>query len=215
MGLIKKIWHGELPLFKVYWIYGVLGGLIIRVIVEGMYYLISLKYLTVFSYTLVTLVLAYQLLLSVGTWRSADKYQKSKIWPVLAKIGVVLGLITAVGILVNTFEGTIESTSELKESVKLLNKTLPSQIDSDTRADRVVLESNSFNMHFTLVNYTNSKELADLVVVKLKDTITDNACKDELLSAFLNKDIPIYYIYSDKLGAEVTRIIVDKTKCKN
>lgn len=127
MELIKKIWNGELPLFKVYWIYGVLGGLIIRLIVEGSYNLISLQYLTVFSYTLITLILAYQLLLSVGIWRSANAYQGSKEWALLAKIAAVLGLIIAINLLVNTFKGTIESTSELRESVELLNKTLPSQ----------------------------------------------------------------------------------------
>lgn len=215
MELIKKIWNGKLPLFKVYWIYGVLGGLIIRLIVEGSYNLISLQYLSVFSYTLITLVLAYQLLLSVGIWRSASAYQGSKDWAVLAKIVAVVGLIMAVSLLVNTFKGTIESASELKESVELINKTLPSKIDEDTRAERVDSENNSFNMHYTLVNYTNSKELADLVVVRLKDKLTNNACADEQLRALLNIGIPVNYIYSDKLGAEITRVVVDKTKCTN
>lgn len=215
MELIKKIWNGKLPLFKVYWIYGVLGGLIIRLIVEGSYNLISLQYLSVFSYTLITLVLAYQLLLSVGIWRSASAYQGSKDWAVLAKIVAVVGLIMAVSLLVNTFKGTIESASELKESVELINKTLPSKIDEDTRAERVDSENNSFNMHYTLVNYTNSKELVDLVVVRLKDKLTNNACADEQLRALLNIGIPVNYIYSDKLGAEITRVVVDKTKCTN
>ena len=215
MQLIKKIWNGELPLFKVYWIYGVLVGLIIRVIVESSYYFIALKYLSVFSYTLVILVVAYQLLLSVGIWRSADAYQKNKVWPVLAKIGAVLGLIMAAGLLVNTFKGPIESTNELKESIELLNKTLPSQIDKDTRLDRVDSENNSFNLHYTLVNYINSKELVDLVTANQTGNLIKNACGDEQLRALLNKNIPVDYIYSDKLGAEITRIVVDKTKCTN
>lgn len=215
MGLIKKIWTGDLPLFKVYWIYGVLGGLIIKVIVEGSYYFVSLNYLTVFSYTLVALVLAYQLLLSVGIWRSAEAYKKSKVWPVLAKIGAVLGLITALGLLINTINGTVASTTELKESIELLNKTLPSQIDKDTRLDKVDSENNHFNLHYTLINYTNSKELVDTVKANLTSNLIKNACGDEQLRALLNKDMPVDYIYSDKLGAEITRIIVDKTKCIN
>lgn len=110
---------------------------------------------------------------------------------------------------------SLESLSNCLIKPCLHNKTLPSQVDSDTRAERVNFENNSLNMHYTLVNYTNSKELADLVVARLKDKLTNNACGDELLRALLNKGIPIDYIYSDKLGAEITRIVVNKTNCTN
>lgn len=43
---------------------------------------------------------AYEIPVIMGTWRASNKYQGPKIWAVLAKIAVVLGVIMlAVGLL--------------------------------------------------------------------------------------------------------------------
>lgn len=36
---------------------------------------------------------AWMIIVIVGTWKSSDKYKGPKYWPILAKIGVVVGTI--------------------------------------------------------------------------------------------------------------------------
>lgn len=213
MNLFRKIWNGELPLYKVYWIYGVLVSVIIRLFVEVSFNFVSLDYASAFSYFLVAVVVPYQILVSVGVWRSATAYTRNKIWAVLAKIVAVLWVFVALGVAIQTYKGEINSVHELDETAKLLNKTLPSQIDKDTRLDSVDAKNGSFNLHYTLVNYSYSKELADVVQKNVKGGLVELACTTKELRHLLDKKISIVYIYSDKSGAEITKIVVDKTQC--
>jgi hypothetical protein len=89
MNLIAEIWDGKLPLVKVYWLYGVAVGAFFTILS-----------LLIKDYPIVLIVIAialipYQILVFVGIWRSADAYRDKKIWAVLAKVHVVLGVIAA------------------------------------------------------------------------------------------------------------------------
>jgi hypothetical protein len=215
MDLIKRIWNGELPLVKVYWVYGVLVGLLIKVFVEVSYSFVSINHLQFYSYFLIAILIPYQLLISVGIWRSATVYTKNKVWAVLAKIAAVIGLLVVLGSAFKSLDDGISNIYELNESAAVLNKTLPSQIDKETRLDKVDTVNDSLNYHHTLVNYVNSKELVELIQKNIRTGIIKSVCNDKATKRQLDANIPIVYIYSDKEGTEITRIIVDKNQCLN
>lgn len=87
MDLIKKIWNGELPLFKVYWLYGLVVGFFSVVLIQ----LLKDSRTSIIFISLA--LIPYQVLVLVGIWRSASNYNKNKLWMILAKIHVVLSAI--------------------------------------------------------------------------------------------------------------------------
>ena len=84
-SIIRQFWNGNVPLWKSYWLVGSLASIPI-------WFLISLVYTFSLGLALLTTV-SFQIYLAVGIWRSSNKYEGSKVWPVLAKVGMILGCI--------------------------------------------------------------------------------------------------------------------------
>lgn len=97
MDTISKIWRGDAGLARTYWGFGVLGGLL---------WAIPLSIVTPGSFVALFMVAAmfsYIIIVNVGTWRAASRYQGPKTWATLAKIAVaaipvclVIGTLAAV-----------------------------------------------------------------------------------------------------------------------
>lgn len=88
-GFFSKLISGDYGLPKTYWLFGVLGNLMFIVP-------IALAAATKSMPILVLALLAsvvYSLIVAVGIWRAADKYLGQKVWAVLAKIAVILGIL--------------------------------------------------------------------------------------------------------------------------
>ena len=92
---INKLWLGEFSLAKTYWLF--------YVIVWGLFSLpirwfsatterLQAEYANIAMISL-CLFVAYGSIALVGLWRSASKYQGSKLWSVLAKIIVCIGVL--------------------------------------------------------------------------------------------------------------------------
>ena len=117
MGLIKKIWTGELSLVKVYWLYGVAIGLVLII-----FSLLIKDYPT--ALILLTIVLLpYQLLVFVGIWRSADAYTNKKLWAVLAKVHVVFGVIAALNGVATVIKKDMPIVSDNSSATTEINST--------------------------------------------------------------------------------------------
>jgi len=88
-GFFSKLTQGSFGLPKTYWLFGVLGNLLFIVPIalaaaaESMPILVMVLLASV----------AYSLAVAVGIWRASDKYLGSKVWAVLAKIAVILGML--------------------------------------------------------------------------------------------------------------------------
>ena len=94
MNNIKKVWRGNLPLSMTFWAFGV-GGYIALVVLM----LAPLVIVNVLGYAL---SLAYVIFIPVAIWRSAGKYDGSRLWPVLAKLVAALQLL---GFLIGDYPG--------------------------------------------------------------------------------------------------------------
>ena len=87
MDLLKKFYAGDIILWKSYWLGGVLFSLLV-VAVAG---------LIMLSTGIITLGKifygAWMIVSTIGVWRSSDKYKGPRYWSILAKIGIIAGLI--------------------------------------------------------------------------------------------------------------------------
>lgn len=84
VNLIK----GEIALWKSYWLFGVLGNIVSAFLVS-ISSIVSLELMFIVS----IIALAYSICVLIGIWNSASNYTGSKVWTILAKIMVVLGVL--------------------------------------------------------------------------------------------------------------------------
>lgn len=88
-SILSKLVNGGFGLPKTYWLFGVLGNLlfvipvVLAVAAQSMAALILVLLLSI----------TYSLTVAAGIWKASDKYQGAKVWAVLAKIAVILGIL--------------------------------------------------------------------------------------------------------------------------
>ncbi len=119
MKTLRTIWQGDIPLGRLWWFYNVLvtrillgygGGIVVGLIC------LSTRSVGPF-YVFSALLMSWWFVLVVGVWRSAKKYQGPRIWPLLARCGVVLGVVM-------TLKDMVDPT-DMRELTKELTRESP------------------------------------------------------------------------------------------
>ena len=87
IGFFWKLANGDFGLAKTYWLYGFLVSVLASITSNA---ITSIGGLIIF----ILVAVVYDVLLIMGTWRAANKYQGPKTWAVLAKISVFSWAIT-------------------------------------------------------------------------------------------------------------------------
>ncbi len=94
MTVIGRLWRGEIPLASAFWDWAVIGGLLVNLGTSFPAYLLLTKDLTLpamlVSYGL---SLPYNLLVTVGVWRSADRHPGDRRSADIVKIITVVGMV--------------------------------------------------------------------------------------------------------------------------
>lgn len=85
--ILGRIWSGNTSLAKLYWGYGVLGGIFWGVILH------NVTPGSVEAIVACVLFTAFCILVSVGMWRAAAKYQGWFIWAGLARLASAFGIV--------------------------------------------------------------------------------------------------------------------------
>lgn len=92
-NFIARVWNGNAGLAVIYWIYGVFAGLLWGIAFS----LLAPAPDSGSAKLFLVCIAVYFIIVYVGIWRAASKYQGKKTWAVLAKFAAVLGaLITVV-----------------------------------------------------------------------------------------------------------------------
>lgn len=88
MRILLKLWQGEYSLPVAFWGFYVAGYFATALLVI----FISPLFVTQPARTIsvLVLILPYNTLSTIGVWRSADAYELTKWWPVMAKIAVMI-----------------------------------------------------------------------------------------------------------------------------
>ena len=84
-----KFWNGELSLPMSYWGVGVGIGILYGGL-AGIFTVIA----GLSDDALWGFIIPFQIYTVVGIWRSSDKYKGPKFWAILAKIAVIVGIIS-------------------------------------------------------------------------------------------------------------------------
>jgi hypothetical protein len=102
VGWIRRAWNGDIPLPRIFWLYGAIGFVAInsvryfafdRLVMGGFIRLAFPRLLWSFA------VSAYWTLISIAVWRSAGHYTGAKIWAILARaMACLLLLVVALGV---------------------------------------------------------------------------------------------------------------------
>ena len=89
-----KFWNGDLSLPMSYWLVAVVFGIIVGLVV------LMITIATGMPEVMMSiLLLPWVVYVSVGCWRSSDKYRGPKFWSIIVKILVIIGIIRAVALL--------------------------------------------------------------------------------------------------------------------
>ena len=98
MNAFKSMMAGNERLVITYWVWGFLGTMIVSF---GLGFLFTMFGLPAMLAPLVTLL--YWAPVAMGIWKSSDNYKGNSLWAILAKIAVVLGLISQLYMLSTVF----------------------------------------------------------------------------------------------------------------
>ena len=99
MALIRDLWRGDLTLVKTYWLFGVVGGIFFHIAFTYIEYqsaVFSTGFGPAFVFGLVIFFFTYSAFILVAIWRSANKYQGLQRYAILAKVGVILGVMALI-----------------------------------------------------------------------------------------------------------------------
>ncbi len=81
---------GEISLWKTYWLFGVVGNICASFLIGFSMTMGN----AIFILTIMSIFVMYLIIVYIGIWNSASRYKGSKIWAILAKVMVFLGVIS-------------------------------------------------------------------------------------------------------------------------
>ncbi len=88
------LYRGDLPLEDAFWKWAVVGGLIVNLVSSVLF-----LFLIIADHPISALIVGYafsvpyNFIVSVGVWRSADRYGGERRWAELARLATVVGMI--------------------------------------------------------------------------------------------------------------------------
>ena len=94
MNSLGRLWRGEIALPDAFWSWAVLGGLVINAASSALF-----LFLVMADHPILALVagyapsVPYNIVVSVGVWRSAATYSGERRWADLARIATIVGMI--------------------------------------------------------------------------------------------------------------------------
>jgi len=88
-GFFKKLYDGDFGLPKTYWLFGVLANIVLK----GVTILVSASDSILLIGVSLLAIVVYSIIQMIGLWNAASRYTGSKVWAILAKISVVLGVL--------------------------------------------------------------------------------------------------------------------------
>ena len=94
MTHLFRLWQGELALENAFWNWAVFGGLIVNVASSVLFGFQIMADRPVSALIVgYAFSVPYNIIVSVGVWRSAERYPGGRRWADLARIVTVIGMI--------------------------------------------------------------------------------------------------------------------------
>ncbi|NNE39047.1 MAG: hypothetical protein HKN08_12135 [Gammaproteobacteria bacterium] len=101
-----------------------------------------------------------------------------------------------------------------KNTSNAMNSNLPDMVNQDMLLLETDYEEMVFSYYVSVLNYSfNSVDIGSFMEY-MRPNLIENVCTLDRHQIFINKDISIRYVYSDKNQVEFTEIIVHPTDCR-
>jgi len=218
-NLFSRLFRGNVPLGKTYWLYFVfIGGFCLNTtskILQAYYFDISTSTLGTYSYiAFYWFVIVYTLFSQIAVWRSAGKFEGKIIWSALARLMVIIGFF---GIVINVYSSYLapdKIITNIKNEIILIQKSLPKMIDDSTRLDSVRLEGKEANYNYTLISTSIDDVDIEYFTQVMSVNLKTEVCSNEDVKDGLEAGISFNYYYRDKEGKPISKTTVSKEDCK-
>ena len=93
MSALRRLWQGDLPLSQAFWHWAVAGGIAVNGLTSILFLALIMNDRIVTAFVVgYALSVPYNIVVTVGVWRSAGRYQGDRRWADLARIVTVAGM---------------------------------------------------------------------------------------------------------------------------
>lgn len=92
---VSRLWHGELSLRKAFWLYFIFGyfaAFLISTLLYAVLFFAFGRSIPPLLGILALSMIGYMFVAGTGVWRSATRYQGTRVWPALAKLLLIFVL---------------------------------------------------------------------------------------------------------------------------
>jgi hypothetical protein len=91
---LRRLWNGDIPLPQAFWKWAVAGGIVINLLTSIAFLALITQDLIVAAFVVgYAISVPYNIVATVGVWRSAGHYEGERRWADLARIVTVVGMI--------------------------------------------------------------------------------------------------------------------------
>lgn len=214
INFVIRLFKGDISLAITYWVFGALiggvGARIILAIIEFNYLNLAVaKSGWILLQSVYWSIIAYSVFILISIWRSASKYKGDFIWTVLAKIAVILNVL----LFVNNLWMSNDTEYALNEEVRIINKSLPTMVDSGTRLNYVSIQNGNIFYNYTLVNMLAADLDLERVNAVIQPQLKTGACETKETRTLINEGRSMNYIYLDKNRSPAFKVIVNRSDC--
>lgn len=211
---IFKLFRGDIPLVITYWVFGVLvGGVGLRfaasVYEKNYFELVTKNGNTSIALLFFFATVIYSAFILTAIWRSAGKYEGNHIWRILARIVVVGNGIFIVYSLILAFD----FDHRLEQEIRLINNSLPTMVDTDTRLDYVSSDKSYVYYEYTLPNKSIDELDAVFFNIQMGLQVIHISCTTEETRNLLERGLAAKHTYRDKSHTTIGSFIVSIKDC--
>ena len=94
MSALRRLWQGDLPLSQAFWNWAVAGGIAVNGLTSILFLVLIMNDRIVAAFVVgYALSVPYNIVVTVGVWRSAGRYQGERRWADLARFVTVAGMV--------------------------------------------------------------------------------------------------------------------------
>jgi hypothetical protein len=207
---LKKLLKGEIPLVIVFWLWFIAFSFLLEIIL-GIEFIESTFVNTYYKeFFLYFLIFVYSILIFTIVYKSANKYEGSKIWSFFAKVLVSINLFFSLTFFIDIVRSHFFEDYAIEKEIEQFKENLPIQVDSTSvlidiyKKDKTIFYN--YQLFEVYLEKTSDRN-------KFKKQIQDSLCEDESSLDLLKKGYILDYEYINEKEEKVINIKTTKENC--
>lgn len=204
----SRLLNGEISLGIVFWLWFVFLSLVLEYLqIEFAELYITSQFKYFFVYLLLVL---YSSLIFFLIFKSANNYNKNKIWSFFAKVILTINLFYYLTSFIEVYKYTFLEDYYIDKEIEAFRKDLPITVDfNSTLIDIYKEEKNIFYKY----DFKNFEELSLKDREKLEKQVYQSICENSNTLELLKKDYILKYEYVNSNNEKIMEIITTKDEC--